>query len=80
MDANATHSAVCGSRGPRIGDEGSPRCAGPLGHATPHRGFRESGFENQRWDDPLWRDREFAADWEAAYGGPEAWDADRGVS
>lgn len=65
-------TAVCGSRGPRIGEEGSPRCAGPLGHDGPHKGFKGSGFENEWWGDPLMRDAKFAADWEQAFGGPES--------
>lgn len=51
---------VCGSTGPRIGEDGQPRCAQPLDHIGPHLGFEGSGFESVGWDGPLWRDVEFA--------------------
>ncbi len=54
---------VCGSIGPRIGEEGSPRCGEPFGHGDLHRGFPGSGFEREFWGRPLMRDREFAADY-----------------
>lgn len=56
---------VCGSIGPRIGEDGSPRCAEPLNHGDLHRGFEGSGFEHEHWGYPVHRDREFAADWKA---------------
>lgn len=59
----ATVPSVCGSRGPRIGED-SPRCAQELDHRGLHRGFDGSGFERETWGDPLSRDLEFARDWE----------------
>lgn len=56
---------VCGSIGPRIGEEGSPRCGEPLDHGDFHRGFPGSGFENQYWGYPVYRDREFAREYAA---------------
>lgn len=56
-------SGVCGSRGPRIGEEGSPRCAKPFGHAGNHQGFEGSGFEREFWGEPIMRDMEFVKDW-----------------
>ena len=50
---------ICGSRGPRIGEEGSPRCARHYGHPGPHRGFEGSGFERELWGDPIMRDMQF---------------------
>lgn len=55
---------VCGSIGPRIGEEGSPRCAETLGHDGLHHGFEGSGFEREFWGDPLSRDAQFAKDWQ----------------
>ena len=54
---------VCGSRGPRIGQDGQPRCAQWLGHNGEHRGFFGSGFENVTWGDPVLRDVEFVEGW-----------------
>lgn len=55
---------VCGSIGPRIGEDGSPRCAEYLGHSWTHRGFEGSGFESEHWGDPINRDAVFAKDWQ----------------
>ena len=61
---------VCASRGPRIGSEGMPFCAGPRGVKHYHRGFPGSGWEHEHWDDfggaMLMRDAEFAAEWSRA--------------
>ena len=52
---------VCGSMGPRIGDEPErPRCAQPLDHDGQHRGFPGSGFESVQWGAPIMRDEDFA--------------------
>ena len=52
---------VCGSMGPRIGDEPErPRCAQPLDHDGQHRGFPGSGFESVQWGGPIVRDGDFA--------------------
>ena len=52
---------VCGSMGPRIGDEPErPRCAQPLDHDGQHRGFPGSGFESVQWGGPIMRDGDFA--------------------
>ena len=52
---------VCGSIGPRIGDEPErPRCAQPLDHDGQHRGFPGSGFEGVQWGAPIMRDEDFA--------------------
>ena len=52
---------VCGSVGPRIGDEPErPRCAQPLDHDGQHRGFPGSGFESVQWGGPIVRDEDFA--------------------
>lgn len=53
---------VCGSRGPRIGEEGNPRCMQRVGHAGFHRGFKGSGFEHVRWGAPVMRDMQFVED------------------
>jgi hypothetical protein len=58
-----TNHEVCGSRGPRIGEEGTPRCAQPLGHASTHCGYPGSGFERETWGSPEWRDMDFVRDW-----------------
>lgn len=57
------HFAVCGSTGPRIGEDGSPRCALSLGHVGMHRGFQGSGFEREYWGAPIHRDLQFVRDW-----------------
>lgn len=72
MTLTKTPAAVCGSRGPHIDGQGSPRCAGPLEHPGLHKGFQGSGFEREWWGDPAWRDVEFASEWAAIHGGPEA--------
>jgi len=53
---------TCGSKGPRIGLRGRPRCGLPRWHACLHlhRGFGESGFERVVWDDPPMRDEGWA--------------------
>lgn len=43
---------LCWSWGPRIGDEGRPVCKQELGHDGLHRGFPDSGFEQEEWGDP----------------------------
>lgn len=35
---------VCGSRGPRIGSDGTPRCGRPVGHQPPCRPDRGDGW------------------------------------
>jgi hypothetical protein len=55
----ATVPEVCGSQGPRIGDDSSPRCAQELSHAGMHRGFEGSGYEREAWGEPLMRDTRF---------------------
>jgi hypothetical protein len=57
-----TVPAVCGSRGPRIG-ESAPRCGQELDHSELHRGFKGSGFERETWSGPLMRDAEFAEEY-----------------
>lgn len=50
---------VCGSIGPRIGADGTPRCGLLVDHDLPHRGFSGSGWESVTWGDPLMRDHQF---------------------
>jgi len=63
---------VCGSMGPRIGDEPErPRCAQPLDHDGQHRGFPGSGFESVQWGAPIMRDEDFARTYRPAPSTPQ---------
>jgi hypothetical protein len=57
---------ICGSIGPRIGEEGTPRCAKGFDHQDLHQGYHGSGFEGEFWGrcDLDRFDLEFAADYE----------------
>lgn len=42
---------LCDSRGPRIGDDGCPRCRRPKGHPGWHACDPEDGYGDVRWGD-----------------------------
>lgn len=44
----------CWSRGPRIGDEGSPICFRADGHSGTHQAHPDAGFGTVHWCDPRW--------------------------
>lgn len=47
------NDVACGSRGPRIGNDGTPVCALPQGHAEAHQSDPVTGFDEQWSDDSL---------------------------
>ena len=61
---------ICASRGPRIGDEGTPFCKRELGHDGTHHPHPEDGWGKIGWGAPSLADLHVRQEFQEAHIAP----------